>query len=192
VRDNPPPQAGSLRAHNENVEWQAVAPDLKAPDYKKGFDMMKSFIMGGAGRPDSWFGEGGKSYQTEADLLGLVPMKDLDERQGLSKHILETLCRFVVDQAVIHGRLSETDAEEGFTVQMPEISKKDFTKLINGVPQLSTALQVAESSRWITNRTAAKTFATALAQLGMEIDVDAELEELKGLPAEDEEDYDTY
>ena len=49
--DNPPPQPGSQRAHNENVKWEAVAPDIKAQDFSKGYEMGKQFVMGAAGPP---------------------------------------------------------------------------------------------------------------------------------------------
>lgn len=189
LKDNPPPEPGSIRAHNEQVEWKAVSPDLKATDFTKGFDMGKSFIMGAAGRPDSWFGGGGKAYQKEAESMDQVPIKDLDERQLYVKNVVTYVVQFQVDQAVIAQRLTEKQAEVGFTVNMPEISKKDFAKLIAGVPQLATALALAEQNRWITRDTAAGIFGLVAGQMGMEIDVEAELEKIKAQPAEVTEDY---
>lgn len=179
LRDNPPPEPGSMRAHNDNVEWEAVAPDIKAHDYSKGFQMGKSFVMGAAGRPESWFGGGGKAYQTEAEIFGQVPIKDLDERQLYAKHILKLLIRFALDQAVIAGRLSEEKAAKGFTVEMPEISKKDLAKMVNGVPQFTTALTVAEQNKWITRETATKLFAFVAGQFGAEIDAQEQIDAAK-------------
>jgi len=179
LQNNSPPDPGSIRAHNESVEWSAVAPDIKAHDFTKGFDTAKSFIMGSAGRPASWYGEGGKAYQTEAEIFGQVPIKDLDQRQLYIKKVLEKVVRFVVDQAVIAGRLTAKQAEAGFTVNMPEISKKDLTKLVNGVPQLATALAIAEQNRWIGMETAVKIFGGVIGQLGVDIDVQAELDRAK-------------
>ena len=176
LRNNPPPEPGSQRAHNENVTWAAVAPDIKATDFSQGFEMGKSFIMGAAGRPESWFGGGGKAYHTEAEQFGQVPIKDLDERQLLIKTIIEEVCRFQVDQSVIHGRLSEADAEEGFEIGMPEISKKDLTALVNGIPQLATALVIAENQGWLAKETAAMAFGMVAGQIGMEVDVQEEME----------------
>jgi len=173
LQNNPVPEAGSVRAHNENVEWNAVVPEIKAPDASKGFQMGKSFIMGAARRPESWFGGGGKAYQTEADQFGQVPIKDLDQRQLLAKHILDRVLQFQVDQAVIAGRLSEEKAATGFTVNMPEISKKDLAKLVNGVPPLATALSVAEQNKWITRDEATRIFAMICGHLGVEVDAQA-------------------
>jgi len=180
IRNNPAPEPGSIRAHNENATWDAVTPDLKGMDANTGFDMAKSFIMGAARRPESWFGGGGKAYQTEADQFGQVPIKDLDERQRLCKHIAKQLCQFQLDQAVIHGRISDKKAQAGFNLVFPEISKKDFTKLVNSVPQMATALILAEDKGWITHETAAGLFAMVAGQMGMEIDVEEELKTAKG------------
>ena len=188
LRDNPAPEPGSVRAHNENVEWNAVSPDLKANNMRAGFDMGKGFIMGAAGRPEAWFGGGGKAYQTEAEQFGQVPIKDLDERQLYCKYIAEQVIRFAIDQAVIAGRLSAQKAEAGFTVNMPEISKKDLTSMVNGVPQLATALAVAVDKGWVRNKTAARTFISVLNQMGQEVDAEEEIAKREAQSAKSEED----
>ncbi len=176
LRNNPPPEPGSLRAHNENVTWDAVAPDIKATDFRSGFDMGKSFIMGAAGRPESWFGGGGKAYQTEAEQFGQVPIKDLEERQLLVKFLVEEMVQFQIDQAVIAGRLSPEKGKAGFTVNMPEISKSDLSKMVNGIPQLTTALAVAVSNKWVSRETATRLFAFVSGYLGYEVDAEAEID----------------
>jgi len=179
LQDNPVPDPGAMRAHNEQVKWEAVAPDMKAADMTGGFNMVKSFIMGAARRPDSWFGGGGKAYQIEAEQFGQVPIKDLTERQNMCKDILSEVVQFAIDQAVIHRRLSAEKAKAGFTVNMPEMSAKDFSKLVNGVPQLATALVVAEEQRWMSHETTTRLFAFVTGQLGFEVDAEAELEAAK-------------
>lgn len=189
LQDNKAPEPGSLRAHNEQVEWKAVSPDIKAYDHSKGFDAAKGFILGSHGRPESWYGAGGKAYQTEADLMGMVPIKDLDERQQYIKHIAGQLLQFQVDQAVIHGRLTEKKAEAGFAVNMPEISKKEMAKLIAGVPQLTAALAVAEERRWVRRETATKIFASVVTQMGQEVNAEEEIEAAASAAREGLEDY---
>jgi len=189
LRDNPPPEPGSIRAHNENATWEAVAPDIKAQDYTKGFDMGKAFIMGAAGRPPSWFGEGGKMYQTEADQVGQVPIVDLQHRQGFHKFALTQIIQFVIDQAVIAGRLSPEKAATGFTITMPEISVRDLVKMTNGVPQLVAAVNIAVQNKWITDDEATRIFAYIMTYLGYEIDPDVQIEAAKNAPDESTIDY---
>jgi len=184
LRENPPPSAGSVRAHNENAKWEAVAPDLKNTDTKAGFDMAKAFVLGAHGRPDSWFGAGGKAYQTEADQFEQVPTKDLESESFDYGEIAREVSQFVIDQAVIHGALSPAKAAAGFQVDMPAISQKNLVKLINGVPQLSAALKIAEESKWVTRKTSARIFAFVSSYLGYEVNADKELEEIgEVLPA---------
>jgi hypothetical protein len=189
LQNNPIPQPGSMRAHNENVAWNAVAPDLKAQDARAGYDMGKSFIMGAARRPEGWFGGGGKAYQTEAEQFGQVPIKDLSERQLLIKYIAHYQVQFAIDQAIIAGRLPEKRAEAGFVVQMPEISTSDYTSMMNGVPQVTTALTVAEQNGWVSRETATRLFAFICGQMGFEVDAEAEMEQARDRPEEGTEDY---
>lgn len=189
LRDNPVPQPGSMRAHNEQVEWNAVSPDLKAVDFTSGFNMGKGFVMGAAGRPDSWFGEGGKAYSTEADLFGQVPMRDLDQRQLFHKYQLANIYQFVLDQAVIAGALSPDKAALGFEVQMPEIEKKNISKMVNGLPQLTASLGQAITEKLITRDEATWMFAYIASFLGYEIDAQKQIDAAAAAPPENETDY---
>jgi len=190
LRDNPPPQPGSQRAHNEQVEWDAVAPDIKAQDFRAGFDMGKEFIMGASGRPASWFGAGGKAYQTEAEQFGQVPIADLEQRQEYQKSILSMLVRCQIDQAVIVGYLSAEKARAGFKITMPEVSKKDLARMVNGIPQLTTALTVAVTNKLVSRDTAIRIFAFVASYLGYEVDAQAEIDAALAAPKDNEQDYD--
>jgi len=189
LRNQAPPNPGALRAHNENVEWGAVAPDLKAHDYRSGFDMGKGFILGALRRPESWFGGGGKAYQTEAEQFGQVPVKDLEERQLLIKFIYGQVIRFVLDQAAVHGRLTEQQADAGFTVNMPEISRSDTTAMTNAMPQITTSLSLAEQNTWISTKTARRLYSFLVGMLGYDIDPEEEEREIGKQRPEDQKDY---
>lgn len=190
-RDNPPPEPGSQRAHNENVEWDAVAPDLKASDFKSGFDMGKAFVMGAAGRPESWFGSGGKQYQTEADQSGQAPVVDLEQRQGLLTDILTQVIQFVIDQAVMASVLSAEKAAAGFTITMPEISKKDLAKFAAILPQFAAALSLAVSNKFIRRDTAIQMFSFVAGYLGYQVDAEAEIE-AAGQLTDNASDYEAF
>ncbi len=189
LRDNPPPEPGSIRAHNENVEWNAVVPDFKAQDFKSGFDMGKGFIMGASGRPASWFGEGGKAYQTEADQFGQVPVVDLEQRQEFHRFQIGQIIQFVIDQAVIHGMLSKEKAAAGFTVTMPEVSKRDLAKMGNVIPNLTASLALAVTNKFIRRETAIQIYAFVAGYLGYQVDAQAEIDAAAAAPPDDEVDY---
>jgi hypothetical protein len=145
--------------------------------------------MGGAGRPASWFGEGGKAYQTEAEQFGQVPIADMESRSYLHQCHLEEVGRFVIDQAVIHGRLSIEKARAGCRAEMPAISKKDLTRLVNGVPQLTTALTIAQDNNWIMPEEATRLFCFFASYLGYEIDPQEQIDAAAAGPPDHEKDY---
>lgn len=178
LKKNPPPEPGSVRAHNENAEWKAIAPKLEAFDFTQGFTTLKAFILGSHGRPDSWYGEGGKAYQNEADMMGQVPLKDFDERQRLVKAIVKQMINYQIDQGIIYGRLPER-INKKYKLEMPEISKKDLARLAAVMPQLTNALEVATNHSWVTFETAAKYFLLALQQSGLDINIQTEIKEAK-------------
>ena len=188
---NGPPKPGARRVHNEKCKWEAVAPNLNSVDIKAGFDMAISTIMGAHGRPDSWFGSGGKAYQNEADLMGLVPIKDLDERQDLCRDMAREVIDFVIDQAIIHKRL-KSGVDREYKVNLPEISKKDMSRGAAVMPQITNSLALAEDRGYITKKTATRIMVSVLnTQLGQEIDPEAEVREANPKAEEDEEkDYD--
>ncbi|MEN8134320.1 MAG: hypothetical protein ABFS18_02120 [Thermodesulfobacteriota bacterium] len=177
LKNNKQPKPGSMRVHNEQVEWDAVAPDLKHSDNKAVFDLMKTYLSACMNRPDSWLGSGGKAYQTEADLMGAPTFKDLGSRQRYVKYMLEYVLQFVLDQAVLAGTLKETDGKRlKATVNMPEMNDNDLEKTVSGLLTLSQGLAVAQVSGWISEEGAAKVFLAVAGQVGVDLDVAAEIQ----------------
>jgi len=162
------PQPGSMRVHNENVEWNAVAPDLKTADNKAFFDMMKTYLSACTNRPDSWLGSGGKAYQTEADLMGEPTYKALNDRQDIIRFAIHDVLTFVLDQAILHG--SVKDGNYKISVDMPEISAKDTNKLATALTQITSALMLGEQQGYIAKQDAARIYCGVASQLGAEVE----------------------
>jgi len=187
LRKNRAPKAGSIRAHNEQVEWNAVAPDLKSSDNKGLFDMMRTYLSACMNRPDSWMGSGGKAYQTEAELMGEPTFKDLGSRQRYVKYMIEDVLDFALDQAVLAGALPPAKDRNGrysATVHMPEMSPKNLKGTVDSMSALAQALTLAEANGWVTPETSARIFASVAEGVGVEIDPDAELEAVRNQAAE--------
>jgi hypothetical protein len=174
LQNTPPPKPGSIRAHNENVQYQAVVPKLEAHDATNEARMMRNHILGGAGFPEHWFAEGGNVNRATAAEMSEPTIKRLSTRQRYFRYMLEHIFRFCIDQALIHRRLPR-EAELEFSVIMPEISLKDISALTASLKRVSDALQVAEDQGWVSRRTAARLFGVLAARLGVDIDVEREL-----------------
>lgn len=176
LRVNKAPKPGSIRAHNEKVTWQAIAPDLKMQDARSYFDFMKEYLAGCQNRPASWIGSGGKAYKTEADLMGEPTMKDLGSRQRLVKYMLQYVLQFVLDQAILKGSLREENGKPlRPVVNMPEMATKDLTPVVTALFQFSQALTLAQTSGWITEETATRLFLTVAQRVGLEVDAAEEI-----------------
>ena len=72
-----PPRPNSIRAHNEKVSWQAVAPPVQAADRSEGVRLIKNFILGGMGFPEHWFADGAATNRATALEQGEPTLKML-------------------------------------------------------------------------------------------------------------------
>lgn len=178
LRTNPTPKAASVRAHNESVEWNAVSPDLKIHDSKTFFDLMRTYLAACQNRPDSWYGSGGKAYQTEADLMGAPTFKDLADRQLYVKYIIEHVLTFVLHQKILYGGLREPNEGYQVSVTMPEMQDKNVKQIVDGLYTLAQSLMIAQNSGWITVEKASEIYATVSERLGIEIDAAEEIKKL--------------
>lgn len=169
IEKNKTVQVGSIRAHNERVKWVAESPSLNQADNRTLFEMIRSYISAGVNRPDSWFGSGGKAYQTEAELMGEPSFKSLKSKQRYVKYMLEYMLQFVIDQAVIAKTLPDKDLR--VSVIMPEMQKSNITQTAAALQQITNTLVLAKNSGLISQETAQKQFAEfAETVTGMEFD----------------------
>lgn len=181
LADNPPPKRGSIRAHNENVDWNAVNPDLKATDLSEIKKVFLHHILAAEGWPESWFTVGGETTRATAAEQGDPILKSLSRRQKYVKACLGSMGRYVVRQAVNAGALRErlpviragkkqiVAAWEAFSVEAPEIATKDVVQVSQALATVSGALVVAEQNQWISREDAAGVFAMLASMLGRDV-----------------------
>lgn len=175
--NNPPPKPGALKVHNEKVTWTAVAPDLKQHDTKTFFDLMKGYVSGVHSRPDSWFGSGGKAYQTEADLMGEPAFRCFEERQEFVKGMLEEMAMFVLDQAILHRALPGPAQGQAYKVvaNMPPMRRRDLQAASTTLKTTTESLIAAESQGYARKETCVRIWASVATEVGFEVDVEAEV-----------------
>lgn len=193
------PKPGSVRAHNDKVTWNAVVPDLKMGDFSEGVRTHLNHVMGGAGLPSHWYGASDDVNRASAAEMSEPVLKRLTKRQQTVRHLLATLVRFALDQAVVHGQLDQehvvpnedgkptavvVDARDAFSLMLPELSAKDTGKLASAAREMVQALDVAIDRELLTPGSAREVMANLLAQIGVEIDLAEEEDELERLRAE--------
>ena len=169
-----PPRRASLRAHNENVEWRAVAPSLGGQDMTDSARLFKNHILGSAGFPEHWFAEGGETNLATAVEMGTPTFKMLSERQRYVVHILRSLLDYVIDSAVVAGSLPE-DGNRRYDLVLPDLSVRDTSRIAAALAQAVAAITTAESAGWVRKQTAARIFAALAGQLGVVVNPEEEI-----------------
>ena len=182
------PRPGALRAHNEQVEWQAVAPDLGSQDTSTMMRLFKNHILGTMGFPEHWFAEGGETNLATAGAMGLPTVRTLKERQKFVKHMLISICGVVIDRGMAHGSIPR-GVDPSVEITAPELETSDSSKVAAAVQQVTTSLSLAIQESLLTRETAAKVFAVMVSQLGHEVNAEDELKALEEQLRPNEQDY---
>jgi hypothetical protein len=171
---NANPPDGAVRAHNEKVTWQAVAPSLQALEIKEAASVFRNHILSAKSIPVHWYG-GLDDVNRASAAEGNEPIKAfINSRQKLLKTIIETIFTYVVQKAREARYLNVSDEEAfSFAVQMPEAMNRDVAKVSAAVRELVTALTAAAGQGWVIKEEAVKIFAFILAMVGYELDPEA-------------------
>jgi len=172
LKDQRAPRPGSVRAHNEQVEWKAVAPTLHAHDFNEAARTIKNMNLAGAGFPEHWFADGGNANRATALEMGGPSLRMLLERQGYVGFMLRALLEFVLDQAVAAGTLAETESRR-FQVQMPEMSVQDMARAAEALAQVGKTVVELRRAELIDAETAQQMIASVAVQLNVEMDLHA-------------------
>ena len=172
LKDQRPPRPGSVRAHNEQVEWKAVSPTLRANDFNEAARTIKNMNLAGAGFPEHWFADGGNANRATALEMGGPSLRMLLERQGYVAFMLRALLEFVLDQAVAAGTLGETESRR-FQVVMPEMSVQDLARAAEALAQVGKTVVELRRAELIDAETAQRMIASVAVQLNVEMDLHA-------------------
>ena len=171
------PGRNSVRVHNSQEKWQAIAPDVKAADRAEGARMFRNHALGGATIPEHWFGGGGDVNRGAANEMGEPFFKLATARQTQLRHLLQELGAYVLWQrAKRAGQVPDWSEEEWkVTAKFPEMVTRDVTKLAAALQSVVAAVAGALGERLITRATALQIIAIAARRLDVTIDPDDEL-----------------
>jgi hypothetical protein len=194
LRKQTEPPPGSIRAHNENCEWNAIAPDLKISESREHTVGLRDDALGGAGLSPFFFGDTKNANNASAQNLDTPILAGLKSRQKKIRAIFRELGDYVIDQAVIRRpalkrQIDSMRLSRKFDVVMPELATKDMSRIGSVVAQMTTSLDLALERKWITREKAATVFAAFMAQFGVEYDAVKEVEEADKETGETEPDY---
>ncbi len=164
-----PPRANSIRAHNEKVTWQAVAPSLQAADRSEGVRLLKNFILGGMGFPEHWFADGSTTNRATALVQGEPTLKMLTSRQRFLRYMLAQVLRYVIDQRIAAGVLPPA-VNRAVRVVTPELSVRDMEKAATALRSTAEGLVALQKAAVVDEQTMAQVAASVISQLGVDMD----------------------
>lgn len=188
-RNGEAPRSGSVRAHNDQVQWSAVAPELGSFESAKESEVIKDHLAAGAGVPKVWLSAAEDVNRATATEMGAPTTRRLSRRQRYYLDCIGDMVRLVVERATLAGAIP-TDArgraqvydEQGqpteqyevpwklVTLQGPEISTRETARMGGVLRQVADGLAVAESKGWFGVDTSRRVVAAYLNQMGIAFD----------------------
>lgn len=174
------PKPGSVRVHNENEAWEAKAPDLQAADSAEGARLFRNQVLGGATLPEHWYGGGGDVNRSTGESMSEPTEKVLLMRQRALGYMLTDIGRYVVRSAwdALDRELTPEEADKLGTLAAawPEMTNKDITKYAAALGQIVAGIAGLLEEGLVTRETALRLVTAVAERLGVEIDVDDELD----------------
>lgn len=194
LKANPPPKPGTVRAHNERVTWEAVTPKMESKEAAQDADLFSAQVATGAALPKTWINSGLDVNKASAPELAEPSWKSLAMRQRYVRYMIETMVRFVLDQAEMSGRVARRPMIEGellpeawnIEITMPDIRARDIANAGDVLAKVATALAVAKADDAIDTQVEQDVLALLIEQLGIEVDKDAMRVRVQKEKAEDE------
>ena len=175
-----PVRPNSHRVHNEKFKWEAVSPTLGSADNAEHFRLIKTFLLGGMGIPNHWYGSGDDANRATASVMSEPTRKNLRRQQKQWEYLLADVIEYVLHSAQVAGNLAGVKLEERpFEVRIPDISGPDIAKTGAAMVQITNAVTVAQENGWISHDTAMELFAAIAAETGLEIDPAKERNKVK-------------
>lgn len=183
------PGRGTVRVHNEQEEWAAVAPELNAADRSELMRLMRNHALGARSMPEHFYGGGGDVNRSTADSMGDPFFKVATERQTFLRNMLQEMGMYVLWQRAKAAGRTPDWGDEAWQVQVafPEMVSKDVAKIASALQGTVAAVSSAIAERLITRKTGLQIIAIAAKRLDVDIDPEAELaavEEENPEPAE--------
>lgn len=197
LRGQSAPAPGSIRAHNEGVEWQAIAPDLKFTETRMLANGIRKDVLGAMDLSEFFFGITEGANRASSENLETPILKALQARQRVVRAVFREMVDYAIDCRVLKNPKLKRQIESGqvsrkFKVEMPELSSKDVTRIGSVFTTMSAALDGAVERGWVSNDKAAEIFAAFAAQVGIEYNVEEERQKAEAEKAKRDDENEDY
>jgi len=177
---------GEVKATNEKIKINALAPALAAGDVVAIETMIREGVLGSLGLPAHFFGSGSNSNLATATAQEAPTLRSFEGLQGKVLHAFDRMTQYQIDQKIAHGMLKTEDVQkrkrrfrDDFSIVGPAVSAKDDQKMSATLQTLTTTLMTAVNSNLISEEEAERIFQEALTKSDFQLPDREELEEAK-------------
>jgi hypothetical protein len=145
-----PPSPGSIIVSNENENWLAVQPDIKASDVVNDGLAIRLMIAAGAGVPLFWLAEAEHTARGTAAEMSRPTYKHYRQRQLYFGWLMRSLAVDALRRrGLVDVRLEQVEAE------FPELEPDQSLQVASAMAQLTDSLVQAKEQGWLTAEDAA-------------------------------------
>lgn len=183
------PKPGTVRAKNENEQWEVQNPSLNAQDTSKMMESMKLNALGGAGFPIFFYGYGGDVNNQVSREMMTVAGWQFSQFQKFLGRMIKTMARHRVDMAIESGAYTtkgilsapslETAEEDEIIVRFGNPIPRDEVQASGALANIVNAVTGGLSSDVMSKQLGRELILVGANMLGVEKDMkehDAELE----------------
>jgi hypothetical protein len=165
-----PPKRGSIRVHNEKVQWNPISVKLEGQDASEEAALFKNLILGGAGMPDFFFAESGAGGRMALAEQSEPTLKSLAMRQHEVRLMLREIFDFQIDQAIL-VRKRKRPVNREYSVIMSKISVRSLQRTSGAIVRACEALEKGVEKGWISPQEAEEVFRGLIDQIGIGVDL---------------------
>lgn len=165
----------SIYGHNESIEINPHAPDMKSIEADKGARLLRNHILGCLGYPSHWYGGGEDVNKASSTEMAIPTFKMLSSDQRdfkyMLKHIIDTqLHRRVKKNKIIYNKVKPNKQQEfEYGIVIPELNPKDLSKFGAVIKNVADGLAVSQDRNWLDIKTTREVLISVLEFLGKEI-----------------------
>lgn len=160
----PTPKSNSVWLHNDNMDLEAVTPNLQAEDASAEASMFKNQILGGSSFPPQWFAES-VAGASNAQEMNEPAFKHLLSRQRLFIHMLQLMFSLQNDQAVIAHRI-RPNISKVINIDIPDLSVRDNQRITASLNRLVSSMEIAVDAELLDKDEATEVIRKSIKTLG--------------------------
>jgi hypothetical protein len=134
------PEPGAIIVHDDNEEWQVVAPKLQAADASHDLKAMRMLIAAGSGQPPFWHGDANDVNLATARVMQEPALRRLKRRQLHTRQIVIDLC-YVAYLRSVQQRKGRTRPDRGaISLKLTDLTRDDNRTLGDAARQVTEAM----------------------------------------------------